>query len=362
MYSCNADDSKKGWSQPLSIGRKVDELITNSQKELRVKYASIQQESDPYLKNLALAEFYKSTGNYDSAFIYSNKVVSFKPTIDAINLRGVVSMNIGLYADAIEDFNNVLLLDSLNASAIRNKALAYNNSGNIPDAIKMINRVFEIDSLNAQSFMCKGIILINSNNTLLGGEYLKIAVEKDSSLYEAKKHLVQCLARRGEINKAIELQTELVERFPLNNEMRKRLGGLYKKKGFYAPAEKEYVIAVHLDSLDYKSLYEIGFMRSEKGNYEMASIYMERATVIDPQDVNKFYDLAIVYAKLPNLEKAIETCERGIAVDSTDGELYYVKGNCYGELKENDKACEDLQKAFELGKMEAAEYTKRYCF
>lgn len=229
------------------------------------------------------------------------------------------------YEGAIEDFNEVLRLDS-------NFILAYNKRGDARSALKDykgaiedLNQYIQANPKSANSYVSRGFAYYN--------------------LYNYKQAII-------DYNKAIEINPRYALAY--NNR-----GAVYADQGNYEQAISDYTKAIEFKNDPLKWPYNNrGDARRNLGDNKGAIEDYNQAIRIDPTYTNAYNNRGLAYANLKDYKKAIEDYNQAIRIDSNYAHAYYNRGNARYILKDKQGAIADYQIAADL--YQKQENTKQY--
>ncbi len=138
-------------------------------------------------------------------------------------------------------------------------------------------------------------------------------------------------------------------------------GALRADKGDFKGAKKDLEEAkVFTDDAELET--NLGFIYYSLGSLDSALVCFNKAIVLD---VN--YSASYLYAGTFCLEDeryelALTYLELALRIDPANRSALFYKGASLVELKRTDEGCRCLQKAFDAGEDDAADYLKEYCF
>jgi tetratricopeptide (TPR) repeat protein len=134
------------------------------------------------------------------------------------------------------------------------------------------------------------------------------------------------------------------------------LGFGYMLSGLPIDAQREYRLAMQLDSDEWLSHRLLGAQLSREGNFKSASPLLQRAIALKPQYISSYDHLYKVLQRLDRYQEAIETADRGIgaarkqllrAQDDQDTRVHMAM--LYARMGRRDEALEEAARALEIG-------------
>jgi serine/threonine protein kinase/tetratricopeptide (TPR) repeat protein len=134
------------------------------------------------------------------------------------------------------------------------------------------------------------------------------------------------------------------------------LGFGYMLAGLSIDAQREYRLAIQLDSDEWLAHRLLGAQLSREGNFKAASPLLQRAIALRPGYISTYDHLYKILQRLDRYQEAIETADRGIgaarkqlarAEDDQDSRLHLAL--LYARLGRNEEALEEAARALEIG-------------
>lgn len=154
--------------------------------------------------------------------------------------------------------------------------------------------------------------------------------------------------RKGEYEEAIKEYTKAIELKPDYVEAYFGLGCAYDDMEEYEKAIEKYTKAIELKPYDEIAFYNRGCAYADMGEYEKAIKDYTRTIELRPDYESAFVNRGCVYADMGEYEKAIEDYTRAIELRSDDEEAYNNRADAYYQMKEYKKALEDCTIAIDL--------------
>lgn len=136
-------------------------------------------------------------------------------------------------------------------------------------------------------------------------------------------------------------------------------GRIYRRKGEYDEAIREYEWAVELKS-DYVEAYiGLGCTYDDMKEYEKAIEEYTKAIELRPDYVIAFYNRGCAYDGMRKHKKAIEDYTRAIEINPNYQNAFYNRGYDYADIKEYKKAIADYTRAIKLNPDDKDAYNNR---
>lgn len=144
----------------------------------------------------------------------------------------------------------------------------------------------------------------------------------------------------GDFEQAVRHYLALLDREPLNAEVRNNLGMLYLDRGFLKEATEQFDRAVRINPQYIAARVNLGVALLNTGRLAEARVQLRAALDSDPRNVGILVNLALVQKADGHPEQALETLVRAIGIDPTHAYAHYNLAVLYDERS-------DLAKAYE---------------
>jgi predicted O-linked N-acetylglucosamine transferase (SPINDLY family) len=169
----------------------------------------------------------------------------------------------------------------------------------------------------------------------------------------------QSLQQQGQLDKAVELYSVLIERTPdrapLYYKRANALNGLGRAEGALA----DYDRAIALDPLYAHALCNRGSVLERLGRREESLASYDRALEIDPGDVLTHYNRGSVLKDSKRFEEALASYEKALSLKNDYVEAYINRGNVLEELGQHQAAVSSFDRAIELSPLYAEAFLGR---
>jgi serine/threonine protein kinase/tetratricopeptide (TPR) repeat protein len=160
-----------------------------------------------------------------------------------------------------------------------------------------------------------------TRNLLASMSLFRRALEADPRCALAYAGLSEALARKflywdGDatfLNEAREHARRALSVDPSCAEAHTALGFGYQLSGLVIDAQREYRLAIQLDSDEWLAHRLLGALLSREGNFKAASPLLQRSIAIRPGYISTYDHLYKALQRLDRYEEAIETADRGIS-------------------------------------------------
>ncbi len=139
------------------------------------------------------------------------------------------------------------------------------------------------------------------------------------------------------IDRKIEYYQKSIQLDAHDPEAHNNLGILYKKKGMYAEAIKEYEAALAISGYETPeyAYHNLGILYRDRAMYKQAIDYFKKVVQIDPRFVKAYNCMGLAYKALGQYEEAIQSFKQAIEIDPNYVQASYNLQNVW-HLSEDD--------------------------
>jgi predicted O-linked N-acetylglucosamine transferase (SPINDLY family) len=171
---------------------------------------------------------------------------------------------------------------------------------------------------------------------------------RNSNDWEAVNALALTALQSGELQKAIELYSTLLEHRPDFAEGYYKRGNAYNRAGNWSVALSDYDQAIALDPRFANAFCNRGTVLERLSRWNEALESYNRALELNPGDAFAHYNRAGVLRELHRFEEAIASYDRAISLNPGYVEAYVNRGHMLQKLSRYEQAAASYGKAFEL--------------
>lgn len=235
--------------------------------------------------------------------------------IDYLNKIAYCNFQLGRYRDAKIFYNEILKIDSLNATALSSLGSIYERESNYKTAKAYYQTLIEIDSTNSYYFKRNGYMALR-----LGDAYGGIAnFLKAHSLNESDIEVIDQLCNIYLSLEELDYTEQLLEK------------------------------GLRLDGKNIKLLYNKARLYQKRQDHPTVVEAIEQAMALG--DTSNYYQmmLGVAYLKIDSVDQAIEHLEMIVTREKASEHTHHYLGLAYREKEELDTAIVHLTKAIEKG-------------
>lgn len=219
------------------------------------------------------------------AITYYNKVIQLNKKEDlnspVYSNRGVAKFKLGLYHDAIKDYDLAIKLSDRNYQAYFNRALANKKLEDNKLALKDYDKAIEVNPHSSDAYNNRGVIKFDLGNY-------------DGAI--------------ADYNKAIQLNENDADGY--NNR-----GLVHFKLEDYSKALSDFSQAIKLNQSKPDAYINRGALKSKLGQNEEAIKDYDKAIKLDSKSVGAYYNKARAYELMKNKMEALNWLEKALQLD-----------------------------------------------
>jgi tetratricopeptide (TPR) repeat protein len=360
---------QKYWQQVAERFKLLDEAIRQNPSEPRAYFNR--------------ASTYRSLGKwqYDRALSDYDQVIRLEPAhVKAYYGRAFIHDRRGEYELAIADTSQVMRLEPKDEKALINRARIYEHKGDYMRAIADYSEAFRVASTTTVRF--------DSRLYPLRGLAYERNGERDKAIADYRKVLslnslpdanipfptiaqsVEGLKRLGadlsefpqfDDTQEVARLTELIQRYPTNDNHYRHRCSAHLKKGDYDIAIADCTQAIRLNSpnrsLPTYSLAVLGLADTynkrgtayrNKADWDRALQDSDQAISLMPSIADYYHHRGLLFTEWSNYDRAIEDCTQAIRQNPKVDGYYDCRGTAYERKGEREKANANFDKARQI--------------
>ncbi len=246
--------------------------------------------------------------------------------------------------------NSLLIILSVNLCAQNFQQIdSLISEGNYLRALEEAEQLVLNDSLNASAWQILGkTCQINQRYTQAIWAY-----EKADALNPGNKTLLLILAKTcnsaGNLQKAISTYKKVLALDSNNIAALTNLSILYLKIQNFKDAFWGFERLYQSDTLNSEYVRQMGYCKYRQGEILKAFELYKKSYQLNPENLKTIYWLADVYTNSQKLDSTINLVSKALKVYPANGKLYEKRGNAYFKRNHHYLSRDDYQKAIELG-------------
>ena len=318
----------------------------------------------------------------EAARIYENILAADAQQADAMHLLGVVALQKGEFARAIEFIRGAILLNPQKAPFHSNLAEALRALGQLEEAVQSCLTALRLDPKyaeaannlglalaaqgkvheavawhrNAVSFSPGraifhknlGSALLQSGDVPLAMACLRQALSIEPGLADAHSSLGQLLLENHQLPEALAHCREAVRLDPGLAGAQNNLGNVLRGMGQLPAAKDCYAAALRLNPASAIACNNMGEVLQEEGALDEAISWYRRALQLDGRQARYHSNLATALAEQERHEEALAGCEAALRLDPNDAKAHLCAGWVLHERAQFSQAAEEMLSAIRL--------------
>lgn len=324
--------------------QKVDQA-PDFEKTLKEKYGITKEQLESYLDyiNTESQDIYEKglaaliTNNYEEALDYFNQLIE----IDSMNYeahlhRGDALFYLGEYMEAIEAYAVIPRGDNeMYTAALLNKGLSYSVLGMFEKSIECYDEILEtLDPADVGALTNKGVALDQLGRHEKARECYDQALSLDQNNPVIWNNKGNSLRESGEPDKALQCFDKAIELDENHASAYYNKGLALENMGKHGEAIDNFNRALALYPDHYKSWHRMGISYKELENYEKALDCYERALKINPSGFRILVSKGIALSIMGRYEEALQTFDEAIEISPEFADAWYNKGYLLFTLKD----------------------------
>lgn len=301
---------------------------------------------------------------------------------DVFSLRGRISLQDGKYAQAIENFNILVRLDTADYWSFFYRGIAKYNLGDLRGAQQDFDRSVRINPVFTNGYHYRAITKSQSgdyDNALIDLQHAIDLRPGFTSLYYSRG-VTYFLAQRfqeavndfdryirkepndpgaylnrgasylflGDTLKAMSDYNNAIRIDRFDPEGYIRRGRLYAEQKEYKNAVNDMNLAIALDSSNTFAYFNRALMHYENQNFNAAMADLDRVLEDEPGNALTLYNRSLINAQVGNFEEALNDIDRVININPGNVLAYYNRAAFFMEMGRWKDALDDYSRAIEL--------------
>jgi tetratricopeptide (TPR) repeat protein len=218
------------------------------------------------------------------------------------------------FADAIQEFQQVLVIDPASADALTGLANIYMRGRRFPEAEAMLRKLVALNSNDAAAHLQLGRVMAAAGENDAAIAELLTAQKLAPTNAGIARDLADLYSSAGKYVEAETIYRALLSTSPNSAELHHDLGVVFLKQHKYADAQQELLIAVKLKP-DFGAAYgDLAAAASENKNYELAIKAADGRAKFLPEIPASYFLRASAYDHLRDYKQAAQNYHKFLEV------------------------------------------------
>ncbi len=257
---------------------------------------------------------------------------------------------------AIEVYSHAIELNSDNADAYNNRAVAYASKGDFDNAIKDHNTSIKLDPCQAGLYNNRGATYVDQKDFDNGIQNYNMAIQLDSHYTEAYYNRGIAYDAKDEVDKAIIDYDAAIKLNPHHAEAYNNRGIAYGKKNKLDNAIQDFNMAIQINPCRTEAYYNRGIAYANKNDFDNAIADYTIAIKLRPDADAPYYNRGIAYFNKGEFNNAITDYTAALRINPYHVSTYYNRGNAYFNKREFDEAIADYARTIRIDPYHANAY------
>jgi len=290
-----------------------------------------------------------SDGKYADAINNFNVLVRLDTT-DCWNYfyRGIAKYNLGDLRGAQTDFDASVRVNPVFTNGYHFRAITLSRSGKYDEALQNLERAIELRPGLNGLYYSRGVTYF-------------LAQQFDKAVADFNKYLVKepndpsVFLNRGasylflgDTTKALEDYNRAIKIDRFDSEGYVRRGRVYALQGKYREAIADMDKAISLDTTNTFAYFNRAIMHYESLDYNSAMRDLNRVLKDEPGNALTLYNRSLIHAQVGNFEEALADMDHVIDINPENVLAYYNRASYFAQMGRWLDALDDYDKAIEL--------------
>lgn len=322
-------------------------------------YAAISESAPQFVDAVHLRGVVQlQRGNPAGAIELITQAVQLRPDVPAIHANlAEAYRSVGRNNDAIAHCRAALKLDAAYHACRNNLALALAAAGQTDEALKELNRTVEADPRNALAWNNLANILRTlrrNDDALIAG---RKAVLIEPANPEFLSNLGQMLLEDGDNEEALQRLENAVKLAPKLAAARNNYGNALRESGRLDDAESQYNEALKLQPALAITHNNLGQLEQHRGNVKLALEWYEKSLRMDGRAPRTMCNYASALVELDRRDESFAWYKRAAELDPNSPEALIGLAGYLRQNQQGDAAEKLLKQALGLNKRLTAAHT-----
>jgi tetratricopeptide (TPR) repeat protein len=292
---------------------------------------------------------YAQKKDYDRAIQDFDQAIRLNPVnAQAFRNRGATYRYKKDNDRAIQDYDQAIRLNSNDADAFRRRGAAYHDKKDYDRAIQDYDQAIRLSPNDALSFRdrCLTFYFKNDNDRAIHDCDQAIRLNPNDTVSLLYRALVY--EDKSDYGRAIQDLNEAIRLDPHYAAAFRNRGHAYTQMKDYDRALQDLDQAILLNGSDPLAFDYRGTVFGDKKDYDRSIQDLNEAIRLDPNYGLAFRNRGIVYRDKNDYDRAIENCGQAIRLDSSDVSAFICRAGAYEDKKDYDRSIQDLNEAIRL--------------
>ncbi|WP_158749605.1 lipopolysaccharide assembly protein LapB [Acidobacterium sp. S8] len=254
-------------------------------------------------------------------------------------LRGLALDGVGRTKESLASFDHALVIDKTFLPALEGASQTAYLHGD-PRASHYVHQLLALAPTNPVANAMAGALAYQSHDCTSSVTYFERSAGAVSQDQNALGEFADCLLKKGDAGRAVEVLSQASEQHPENVQLRYNLA-VAELQNHNPDAAIEALAPLSSDK-DSGLLNLLASAYAQANRPDDAFRVLESAIEISPVDPSNYLDLAILCLEHHQEKRSVVAATAGIAKIPQTASLYLIRGVAYAQLADYDKAEDDF--------------------
>lgn len=288
---------------------------------------------------LSLAEAHE----YAEAVRIFKRTNELRPeTYEVLYNLGLGLYNLDRFDEAVQALSSAAAIAPTRADPYYRLGLIASAQGDTKAALIHWTRALELQPLFSEANFMIGEELLKKQLAEQSIPFYELALEQDRTRLVYFLRLGVANVRGQRYERAREVFTQALERFPDNPNLYFLLGYTGRAEGQYDQAVAAFRHALRLQPDNSDVLGSLGYIASQRGEHEEAERLLRRAIALNAEGFPAYHDLGRLLVKLKRYGEALPILLRGAELNKKDPGVHYQLFLAYSRLGKKAEADHEL--------------------
>ncbi len=256
--------------------------------------------------------------------ITSFEFLTYIPNVSRWHLnRGSKYLHYGQVNKAISEYNQILQINPLDASANFSLGVALNEQGKYEQALQCLTTVMQTEPNWAETQIQIGLAKLNLGKLDEAVSHFQHALDLDPNSAIAHNNIGVVLGKQGKLDEAVTYYTKAVQLDQNYAKAYSNLAEVLLMQGKYTEASVHCSQAIRLDPNYAEAHYNLGMIMDKMGNAEQAVNSYRNALKINPDYLDAHAHLVDVLAKQKLFDETVFHLSEVVRLDPNNEAAHY---------------------------------------
>ncbi|MEP0366134.1 MAG: tetratricopeptide repeat protein [Cyclobacteriaceae bacterium] len=300
--------------------------------------------------------------NYDQAVdFYTKSIENDQNFAKAFNNRGVARLEDGHPYEAIQDYNQAILIDPQYYDAVFNRAYAYESVGKLESALNDVGFLESVYPDSAYVHFYKGLLQTSNREYQAGLQSFHRSIALDSTNMESYVNLATLCFFTDDLDSARHWLKYVLKKTPNEPNAYNTMSQIYLAEGDHQNALITINHALQIVPQEPYFLNNRGLVYLEMKDYDKALKDINKSILLNPGNAWAYRNKGIYYLTQGNYDRAIELLNDAIKRNEFIDEVFAYLGEAYLAKGNSQEACTQWARGAEVKEKRSKQLLAQHC-